>query len=179
MKKVVLSLLVVSLLTLCGLSVAQWLREAKLRRAIDGLHLQLDDEHKLRVEAEKNVAALEQENARITQLRADTEAKLLELTETFRLTQEDQLQRGTSIILLTNEVLRARERVATLDLALAKARTMLEEQSSRAGDGNDVIKEANAKLKQVTAERDDAIRKANERTKAFNELAEKYNKLVR
>jgi len=174
MKKVVLGLLFASVLGLCGLSVLQWLREARLRQANERLHGQLDDEHGMRVEAEKKVAALEQENARITQLRMDTEAKLLELSETYRLTQEDQLGRGASIIILTNEMLKAQSKVSALEVALSRAQEQV-----TANDSTTVISEANERLKKLTAERDEAIRQANERTKAYNELAAKYNKLVR
>jgi len=178
-KKLVQGLLMISVLALCGLCVAQWWREARYRQAVESLHGQLDDEHRLRVEAEKKITALEQENARIIQLRADTEAKLLELSETFRLTQEDQLQRGTSIILLTNEMLLAKEKALALDLALKNARAALAAQSNAVGGSNEIISAANERLKKLTAQRDAAIREANERTKAYNELAAKYNKLVR
>ena len=42
---------------------------------------------------------------------------------------------------------------------------------------NSAIEKANTQLRQLARERDEAISQLNERTKAFNELVEKYNKL--
>jgi hypothetical protein len=178
-KKVLTILLVLTALALSGLSVAQWVRENHLRDAIASLHSQLDAEHKLRVDTEAKVVALEQENARISQLRADTEARLLEVTEELNITQRDQLQRGASIIVLVNELTKSREKVLVTEKLLAEANAAMENRATDVTEQNGAITEANARLKQLTAERDKAIAEANERTKAYNALVEKYNKLAR
>jgi hypothetical protein len=178
-KKVLTILLILTAVALCGLSVAQWVRENRLREAIASLHDQLDAEHKLRVDTEVKVVALELENARISQLRADTEAKLLEVTEELNLTQRDQLQRGASIIVLANELIKSRQKVVVTEKLLAEANTAMENRSTDVTDQNGAITEANARLKQLTAERDKAIAEVNERTKAYNALGERYNKLTK
>jgi hypothetical protein len=178
-KKVLTILLVLTAVALCALSVAQWVRENRLREAIASLHDQLDAEHKLRVDTEAKVVALELENARISQLRADTEARLLEVTEELNITQRDQLQRGASIIVLVNELTKSREKVLVTEKLLAEANAAMENRATDVTEQNGAITEANARLKQLTAERDKAIAEANERTKAYNALVEKYNKLAR
>lgn len=110
MKKTLTVLLLFSALSLCGLSVVQWLREAELRDEIKSLTFQLQTETQLRIETQEKAAAFELEITRLTQLRADTEAKLLAVTEELTLTQTDQLQRGVSIALLSNEYAQARSR---------------------------------------------------------------------
>ncbi len=159
---------------LCGLSLVQWKRESELRGVVAGVHEQLRSEKEAKTKAEEGLKVLEQENARLTRLREDTETKLLEVTETLRRTQEDQLGRGTSIIVLTNEMLEAQARADALEGALRRAREQLV-----ANDAVEPLALANERLKKLTAERDAAIREANERTRAYNELAAKYNRLVR
>ncbi len=179
MKKTLITLLILTALGLCGLSVAQWRREAQLREEIRILSAHLTAENKLRVEAEEKVAAGEQEIQRLTQLRADTEAKLIEVTSELTDTRTDHLQRGVSIALLSGEFVRHRARADAAEAALAEAISALANRNDGASTQNTAIETANERLKQVTAERDQAIKELNTRTRSYNELVEKYNKLVR
>lgn len=179
MKKTLTVLLLVSALALCGLSVVQWLREAELRAEIQSLTLQLQAETQLRIETQEKAAAFELEIARLTQLRADTEAKLLAVTEELTLTQTDQLQRGVSIALLANEYAQARSQAQLAEQRLAETTAAIANRNEDVTGQNTAITTANERLKKLTAERDNAIAELNARTKAFNDLVTKYNKLVK
>jgi chromosome segregation ATPase len=179
LKKTLTVLLLVSALALCGLSVVQWLREAELRAEIQSLTLQLQAETQLRIETQEKAAAFELEIARLTQLRADTEAKLLAVTEELTLTQTDQLQRGVSIALLANEYAQARSQAQLAEQRLAETTAAIANRNEDVTGQNTAITTANERLKKLTAERDTAIAELNARTKAFNDLVTKYNKLVK
>jgi chromosome segregation ATPase len=179
LKKTLTVLLLVSALALCGLSVVQWLREAELRAEIQSLTLQLQSETQLRIETQEKAAAFELEIARLTQLRADTEAKLLAVTEELTLTQTDQLQRGVSIALLANEYAQARSQAQLAEQRLAETTAAIANRNEDVTGQNTAITTANERLKKLTAERDTAIAELNARTKAFNDLVTKYNKLVK
>ena len=179
MKKTLTVLLLVSALALCGLSVVQWLREAELRAEIQSLTLQLQAETQLRIETQEKAAAFELEIARLTQLRADPEAKLLAVTEELTLTQTDQLQRGVSIALLANEFAQARSQAQLAEQRLAETTAAIANRNEDVTGQNTAITTANERLKKLTAERDTAIAELNARTKAFNDLVTKYNKLVK
>ena len=179
MKKTLTVLLLVSALALCGLCVVQWLREAELRAEIQSLTLQLQAETQLRIETQEKAAAFELEIARLTQLRADTEAKLLAVTEELTLTQTDQLQRGVSIALLANEFAQARSQAQLAEQRLAETTAAIANRNEDVTGQNTAITTANERLKKLTAERDTAIAELNARTKAFNDLVTKYNKLVK
>ncbi len=176
MKKTLTALLILAALGLCGLSVAQWQREARLRAEIGRITGLYQAENQLRVKTEEKAAAFEQEIARLTQLRADTEARLLEVTDELTATQTDQLQRGFSIAVLGSELTASRERLQLAEQRLAEFSKLIAERQESVTDQNTVITEANARLKQLAAERDKAIAELNTRTKAYNELVEKYNK---
>jgi chromosome segregation ATPase len=179
LKKTLTVLLLVSALALCGLSVVQWLREAELRAEIQSLTLQLQAETQLRIETQEKAAAFELEIARLTQLRADTEAKLLAVTEELTLTQTDQLQRGVSIALLANEYTQARSQAQLAEQRLEETTAAIANRNEDVTGQNTAITTANERLKKLTAERDTAIAELNARTKAFNDLVTKYNKLVK
>lgn len=179
MKKILTLLLLLSALALCGLVVAQWLRETEYRAEIDQLILDLQAENQLRVETEEKAAAYEVEIARITQLRADTEAKLLEVTDELTLTRTDQLQRGVSIAILSSELAQTRAKAEAAEQRLAETAAALAEHNSDVTGQNSAITTANERLKQLTVERDKAIAELNARTKAYNELVLKYNKLAK
>lgn len=151
MKNLPVSLLIIASLGLCVVCVAQWRRESTFRQKIaEGLTALQAEAEAGRSLAEK-VAGYEQEIARLTQLRADTEAKLIEVT--------DELTGIRSQ--LTESGLAAVERAREVDAQ------------------NAAITEANARLQQVTAERDQAIEELNKRTRAYNDLMARQNQGAR
>jgi hypothetical protein len=100
---------------------------------------------------------LEAEIARLTKLRDDAEGQYLAALAELHAIRPDWLARGLTLVELSR---------------LAAAAPAAESQ-------NAAIAKQNALLRQLTAERDAAIGQLNLRTREFNALTEKYNKLVR
>lgn len=142
---------------LCGLCIFQWKRESDFRAAILDLSTRLHGKTQALSEAEARIATLQTEITRIETLRADTEAKYLATLDELRPLQLDWTARGHTIFALSQ---------------YAAAAPAAESQ-------NEAIAKQNELLKQLAAERDAAIEKLNARTREFNALTEKYNKLVK
>ena len=177
MKTFLFTLLAFLVLGLCGICVVQWQREFVLNARIDEITAQLIAENKLRIEFEEKAMRFEQEIARITTLRAETEAALLDATEQVQLLTVDQSSRGFSLALWMNEATVAKaELTAYKDLA-GKGTEALQDRNSEVSAQNTAIEKANAALKQLATERDSAITKLNTQIQAYNTLVEKYNKL--
>jgi len=129
-------------LALCGLCIAQWFRESTLRHRLDDARTQITAEVAAHHETTKKLSALENEIARISQLRADTEAKLLEVTDALTDAQS-RLTQTAAAVADHNDLVQAH---------------------------NDALTEANQRLQRVTAERDHALQELNQRTRAYNDL---------
>lgn len=179
MKRVLLSLLVLISLGLCAVSVEQWRREHRLRMALADLSRQLAEENRKRVEFEEKALRFELEIARLTELRAQTEAALLDATEQVQALIRDQSARGYSIAVLAGEHLNAAAELAALRDLAGQGAEAVKERNTLVSEQNDAIEKANADLRRLAGERDDAIRQLNERTRDFNELVEKYNELAK
>jgi cell division protein ZapA (FtsZ GTPase activity inhibitor) len=142
---------------LCGLCLWQWKREADFRAAIASLDGKLDAETRAHHDALKRITILEGEIQRLSKLRDDTEAQYLTTLQELRSLQPDWAARGHTIDALSR---------------LAAAAPAAESQ-------NDAITRQNEMLKQLAAQRDDAIQKLNARTRELNAVTEKYNRLVK
>ncbi len=177
MKRVLQTLLVLMVVSLCGICVVQWQREARLRGRIGELVSQLEAENKLRVQAEQKVEEYGKEIERLNGLRSEIESKLLTTTEELRDRTVDQLARGYSIAIHMNEGIRATSELAAYKELAGQGSEALKKHNETVTAQNSAIEKANTALKQLAKERDEAISKLNERTKEFNELVEKYNKL--
>ncbi|MFN0126458.1 MAG: hypothetical protein ACKV19_07235 [Verrucomicrobiales bacterium] len=151
MKNLPVSLLIFASLGLCVVCVAQWRRESAFRQIIVEAQAALRAEVGAGRALAEKVAAYELEISRLTQLRADTEAKLIEVTD---------------------ELTQIRSRIAESGQATAERAREVEAQ-------NVAITEANARLQQVTAERDQAIEELNKRTRAYNDLMARQNQGAR
>jgi paraquat-inducible protein B len=172
--RILTGLLIAATLALCGLCAFQWKREAEFRTRIQEIGTALKEESNKRAETEEQVLTFEKEIARLTTLRADTEAKLLEVSSRLVAVEADQFHRGNSIVVLGLELQRAQS-----EAKAAREKIAAQEKTNTVVEQNAAITQANALLKQLTAERDSAIEKLNERTRALNELVTKYNKLVK
>lgn len=179
LKRTLSILLILTAFGLVGVSIAQWKREAQLRHRIEEVTGLLTAENAARVEAENRATTFEREIERITELRADTEAKLIEVSEQLQLTETDQLQRGVSIALLSTEYMRMSAEVTRLRDQLELQIATLDGRNDSVTEHNTALQTANARLKQVAAERDKAINDLNEQVRAYNELVKKYNQLVK
>ena len=160
MKRALTVALATLLCALGGLCLYQWKREAEFRAAIVDLSGKLHAETKTRTEAEQRILTLSAEISRLETLRADTETKYLAAMEELGPLQADWTARGVIIRALSEMA----EKPATADQPSVNQ--------------NAVIEKQNQLLKSLASERDAAISKLNARTREFNALTEKYNKLI-
>jgi chromosome segregation ATPase len=179
MKRALTALLVFISLGLCSICLVQWQREFRLRETITSLTNKLIEENKQRIAAEEKVQQYSQEIERLNGLRMDIEAKLLTTTEELRDRTDDQSARGYSIAILMNETLATKAELKAYKNLAGKGSDTLKKHNATVAEQNSAIEKANAALKQLARERDEAILKLNARTQEFNELVEKYNKLSR
>lgn len=179
MKRFLFILLGFITLGLCGVCVVQWQREFLLNARIDEITQQLIAENKLRIEFEEKAMRFEQEIARLTTLRAETEAALLDATEQVQLLNDDQRARGYSIAVLMNETVKATAELDAYKQLAGEGTDALKGRNSEVTAQNAAIEKANANIKQLVEERDSAITKLNARVQEYNELVEKYNKLAK
>lgn len=176
MKRALITLLVLILLSLCGICVFQWQREFRLRATIDHLSNLLIEENKLRVAAEDKVEQYGREIERLNNLRKEIEVRLLDATEQVKLLTEDQSARGYSIAVLMNEAIRSGNELEAYKRIAGQGSDALKKHNDTVAEQNSAIEKANIQLKQLVRERDEAITKLNARTQEFNELVQKYNK---
>jgi len=179
MKRFLISLLACIALGLCVICTLQWTREAKLHRILRELSSQLQAESNLRIEAEEKAARFEEEIARLTALRAEVEGKLLTATEESRALIEDQTARGYSIAVLMNETRNAQAQLDALKDLAGQGTGAIKDRNAEVTAQNAAIEKANAQIKSLADERDAAIIQLNARTREFNELVEKFNKLAK
>lgn len=179
MKRLLNTLLVLISLGLCVVCVVQWQREARLRGHITDLVKRLEAENTLRVEAERKVSEYEKEIARLTELRAEVEAKLVEVTRDYNDISRDSVARGITIAVYMRELMQTQARFAAAQSALTQGSSAMKERNAAVTGQNSAIEKQNELLKQLARERDAAIEKLNTRTREFNEVVEKYNKLAK
>lgn len=179
MKRLLIILLVLISLGLCAVSVEQWRREARLRGAIDDLIKKLQVENAAKVEAQRKVREYEHEIERINALRAEVEAKLVEVTREFNTLNQDNIARGITIAVYMIELNRMQSGYDAARVALGQGADVIKDRNTAVTGQNTAIEQQNAMLKKVADERDSAIQKLNTRTQEFNELVEKYNKLAK
>lgn len=166
-------------LGLCGVCVVQWNREHRLNAAITEITNRLQKENLARVEFEEKSARLEQEIARITELRRQTEAALAEASENVLLLTDDMKGRGGTIAAYINlEFGPDPDAAAEPAEGEPQAADVVKERNAAVEAQNAAITKANAAIKKLAGERDAAIEKLNARIRAFNELTEKYNRLA-
>lgn len=179
MKAFLFSLLTIIVLGLCGVCAVQWQREFVLNAKIDEITAQLVAENKLRIEFEEKSMRFEQEISRLTVLRADTEAALLDATEQVHLMTADQSGRGYSLGLWMNDATAAKAELAAYKQLAGEGTDALKDRNTEVASQNQAIEKANATIKELVSERDSIVSQLNARTREFNELVEKYNKLAK
>lgn len=179
MKRLLIVLLGLISLGLCALSVVQWEREARLRGHIADLIKRLEAENAAKVEAQRKVREYEREIVRINALRAEVEAKLVEVTREFNDLTTDNIARGITIAIYMLELNRSQHGVIAAQGALAQEANSINDRNSAVSGQNAIIDKQNTMLRQLAGERDSAIAKLNARTRELNEVVEKYNKLAK
>ncbi|MBL9116715.1 MAG: hypothetical protein JNJ83_17035 [Verrucomicrobiaceae bacterium] len=179
MKSLLQGLLVIISLGLCAVCVVQWTLEAKLRDHITGLNKQLVSENDARIEAERKNAEYVREIERLETLRAEANARLNEALEELSLGVCVEYGHRYALALAEGDLAAAKSETAAALKQLGSEVGNIKDFNANVQAQNEAIEKQNALLKKLAAERDDAISKLNARTKEFNELADKYNKLVR
>lgn len=179
MKRLLTTLLVLVTLGLCVVCVLQWQRESRYRGHIADLIKRLEAENAAKVEALRKVREYEKEIARLTEIRAEVEAKLVEVTRDYNDLSRDSVARGITIAIYMRELMQVQAGFEAAQLALGQGGEAIKERNTAVTAQNDAIEKQNAMLKQLASERDDAITRLNARTREFNELVEKYNKLAK
>ncbi|MCF7785465.1 MAG: hypothetical protein K9N47_05040 [Prosthecobacter sp.] len=179
MKRLLTTLLVLISLGLCAVCLVQWKREARLRDHIQDLVKRLKDENALRIDAERRVREYEKEIARLTELRAEVEAKLVEVTREYNNLSADSVARGITIAIYMRELMQMQRGLEATQLAFGKGADAIKSHNSVVTTQNSAMEKQNELLKQLVDERNDAISKLNARTREFNDLVEKYNKLAK
>ena len=166
-------------LALCAVCVAQWAREASFRARMNELERDLAGPGRLRAEAVAQAEVFTQEIERLTTLRADTEARLLEMTARVQELEQANRPRDEKLAALESEVMQLRDEAGAAREALARSTAAVAGQNSAVEEHNAIIEKASTQLKKVTAERDEAIEKLNARTRAYNELVNAQRKTGR
>ena len=159
------NLLILLALSLCGLCVWQWNGQTRQRNRIEALNQQLADKSTA-IQGYTNSLAtlnhqLEQMDARVTELK--TTAATAEQVNLAQKRELARLQLTTEI--LTSQLVQYTNVVATLE---TKLQTL--------GEG---VKNQNAALAELTAQRDDFVQKLNDSIRDRNAIVEKYNELVK
>lgn len=160
MKSVRLGLIVVSL-GLCALVVVQWTRESALRTILAGMDVRLKSAGADASDLADKVRTYEGEIRRLTGLQETSAIKAT----------ERQREVGRLTALLTER-----------DAAAALPEDFVETMKARNAEvarQNGAITKQNAALRELVRERDDLTGRLNARTREFNELTAKYNKLMK
>ncbi len=179
MKRLLNTLLVLISLGLCVVCILQWKREDRYRGHISDLVRRLEAENAAKVEALRKVREYEKEIARLTELRAEVEAKLVEVTREYNDLSHDSTARGITIAIYMRDLMQLQHGLQATQLAFGRNLDVIKGHNGTVNAQNDAIEKQNNLLKQLADERDDAIGKLNARTREFNELVGKYNKLAK
>lgn len=179
MKRFLIVLLILITFGLCALCVVQWQREDRYRGHIVDLVKRLEAENAAKVEALRKVREYEKEIARLTELRAEVEAKLVEITRDYNDLTHDSVARGITIAIYMREYLQMSAGYNAAQIALGRGGDAVKERNATVTAQNSTIEKQNQLLRRVAAERDAAIDRLNARTRELNELVGKYNKLAK
>lgn len=150
-------------LALCVLVVAQWAQDSNLRRKLPAMNEKIMVAEATASDLQDKVRMWEAEIARLTE-NAKTAAASGE-------EQKKEIERLNGILKERD----AAEAAAVPDDYAANLKNLGEEISKR----NESITKLNTSVQKLMKERDDFADRLNARTREFNELTAKYNKLAR
>lgn len=149
MKPVPNSLMVVLVLSLCGLCGWQWMREVALREISNMERVELASALKQRDELESRVKAADTEILRLTGSLNEVRANSLSKEDHDAMTAENGKMRE----------------------GIEKQNAVILEQNEKINQANVTIQQANDNIKKLNAERDSLAKKVNEVTALYNKLA--------
>ncbi|MDB6133729.1 MAG: hypothetical protein JWM59_1972 [Verrucomicrobiales bacterium] len=150
-------------LALCMLVVAQWTQDSKLRRKLSGMDERIMVAEATASDLQDKVRMWEAEIARLTENAKTAAAREEE--------QKKEIERLNGIL---KERDAAQATVVPEDYA-ANLKNLGEEINKR----NESIAKLNTSVQKLMRERDDFADRLNARTREFNELTAKYNKLAK
>lgn len=150
-------------LGLCALVVVQWARESALRTILAGMDVRLKSAEADASDLADKVRSYEEEIRRLTGLGETASTRAME--------QQAEVDRLTTL-------LRERDAAAAVAVPEDFAAT-LKARNAEVTQQNGAITRQNEALRKLVRERDDLTDKLNARTREFNELTVKYNKLVK
>ena len=164
MKNFQQNLLILLALALCGLCAWQWYVQTLLHS--EGTELQ-NTIFKQATEIEDYTNSIKNMNAEIAGLSTRiNELKQASMTND----QADSRQK--------REILRLRSSGGAMSNEIVQYKDMVDKFAAKLKEASDGITKQNDAIKELAAERDNAIRKYNDSVKDRNALAEKYNNLV-
>ena len=164
MKNFQQNLLILLALALCGLCAWQWYVQTLLHS--EGTELQ-NTIFKQATEIEDYTNSIKNMNSEIAGLSTRiNELKQASMTND----QADSRQK--------REILRLRSSGGAMSNEIVQYKDMVDKFAAKLKEASDGITKQNDAIKELAAERDNAIRKYNDSVKDRNALAEKYNNLV-
>jgi uncharacterized coiled-coil DUF342 family protein len=164
MKNLQQNLLVVLALGLCALCAWQWYVQAQQHSAAEGLN-EIIFQQSSKIQGYTNsIKNMDAEIAGLSARVAELKQAAMTNAQTALLQQRDILRLKSTGGALSNDIALYKEAADKLEARLKEAYQGVEKQ-------NDAVK-------QLVAERDDAIKKYNDSMKERNAVAEKYNDLV-
>ena len=162
MKKFQENLLIVIALTLCGLCIWQWIREAGLRKETESLSKELYAKKEIIQTLEGQLKRSEADVLRLDKLKTD-------LTETIKTNRAE-------ILSLTKLSEKLEREVETQKAQLDVYKDALEKANANITKQNEDIKKQNEMLKELAAERNANVEKYNQVVTQYNDLVKQFEK---
>ena len=162
MKKFLENLLIFIALSLCGLCVYQWVREAELRKEAETLSKSLYEKKETIQNLEGLLKRSEAEVLRLDKLKT-------EMTEVIKSNRQEILTLTRHTEKLEREVENQKAQIEVYKEAIETANANITKQ-------NEDIRKQNELLKQLSEERNAGIEKYNQVVTQYNELVKQFEK---
>jgi len=161
-KKFQENLLIVIALSLCGLCIWQWVREAELRKQAEDFSKELYKKKELIQTLEGQLKRSEAEVLRLDKLKT-------EMTATIKTNRQEILTLTKYSEKLEKEVESQKAQIDVYKDAIEKANASIQKQ-------NEDIKKQNETLKELAAERNAGVEKYNQLVTQYNDLVKQFEK---
>jgi len=162
MKKFQENLLIFVGLSLCGLCIWQWVREADLRKEAESLSKSLYEKKQTIQNLEGQLKRSEAEVLRLDKLKT-------EMTETIKTNRQEILTLTKYSEKLEKEIESQKAQMDVYKDAIEKANANIQKQ-------NEDIKKQNEMLKQLADERNASVEKYNQLVTQYNDLVKQFEK---
>ena len=162
MKKFQENLLIVIALSLCGLCIYQWVREADLRKEAETLSKTLYEKKELIQNLEGQLKRSEAEVLRLDKLKT-------EMTEIIKTNRQEILTLTKYTEKLEKEIENHKAQIEVYKDAVEKVNASITKQ-------NEDIRKQNELLKQLSEERNASVEKYNQVVTQYNDLVKQFEK---